>query len=140
MLSVFVACLLLVGCETSDTGGGNAAASSSGSGSGGAFSKYKAPPLTESQLATVDARSRVYFKGLERSVAAMDDGNSPPRVIAEKAVAQNMSKLISWRRSMWVNYSGPPAFQKIVEKKVTRPPSAKEIDFAERMVRRHRRG
>lgn len=39
-----------------------------------------------------------------------------------------------------VTVTGPPAFQKIVEKKVASPPSAKEIDFVEKMVRRHRRG
>ena len=56
----------------------------------------------------------------------------PVRVAVRKVFADSLCGSVT--------VTCPPAFQKIVEKKVTRPPSAKVIDFAEKMVRRLRRG
>lgn len=136
LLLLFVVCLLLASCETSNTDNEKHTSkpSSTTARSADAESKYTPAPLTNRELAVADAKEDAYNRGLARTIDSIDDGTSPAKEIAKQAVEKNLDKLISWKRALLVNYSRLPAMSKVMEREISRIPTKGHIDYATEMV------
>ena len=103
--------------------------------------QYTPKDPTPQDLALADERSRLYYRGLIKSIRELDDGISPADAIASAAVSENIDELRSWKRAEMAHLARPSEWtRQRVEQGILSLPSKSLLDEATSIVLRHRKG